>query len=485
MAEEQFPNPYADRRLPADEGGVEKRVGEHRFSISRTIPLRTWLVVLIISISGLGLAASAVAVSSIMKESVYTRIDDELHSSLDGWASSSEIFVANLGARPPSDYVVLKIFPDGNIFAFNDRGAIPDASQLVIGAEPATVGSSADSTGDIRWRALAVAEEGITTVVAKDLNSEDHLLRRLNTGLVVISLLVLSVMAAMGYYLIRRALRPLREVERTAQAIAAGDLDRRVPRWPGHTEVGQLSQALNVMLEQVQTSVENAQAKEGQMRRFVGDASHELRTPLTSVRGYTELYRSGATQDIDRVLTKIDDESRRMSALVEDLLALTRAEEAKLDKRPVDLLELGLGVASTARGAFPGRQINIVNDTSAVPVVNGDPGRLHQVLLNLVTNGLVHGGPESAVTLRYTFSGEDVVTEVTDTGRGMEPEVAAHIFERFYREDSSRSRISGGSGLGLAIVKSLVEQHGGSIAVHSAPGEGTTFTVRLKRLRDL
>lgn len=482
MVEEQFPNPYADRRLPAATGGVDAPAGERRFSISRTLPLRTWLVVLIISISGLGLSASAVAVSSIMKESVYTRIDEDLHSSLDGWASSSEIFIANLGARPPSEYVVLKIFPDGNVYVFNDRGTIPDVSRLVIGAEPDTVGSSPESTADKRWRALASAEGDITTVVAKDLTSEEHLLQRLNIGLVVISLMVLSLMAAMGYYLIRRALRPLREVERTAQDIATGHLDRRVPQWPPHTEVGQLAQALNVMLEQVQTSVETAQEKEEQMRRFVGDASHELRTPLTSVRGYTELYRSGATQDIDRVLTKIDDESRRMSSLVEDLLALTRAEGAKLDKRPVDLLELGLGVAGTARAAFPDREVSIINDTSAVPVVDGDPGRLHQVLLNLLSNGLVHGGPDATVTLRYSLDGEDIVTEVSDTGRGMEEEVAAHIFERFYREDSSRSRISGGSGLGLAIVKSLVEQHGGTISVRSAPGEGTTFTVRLKRL---
>lgn len=512
MTEEQIPNPYADRQLPAasdtaaaptspataapglapteagvTEPGVERAGGEkspHRFSVSRTIPLRTWLVVLIISISGLGLAVSAVGVSSIMKESVYTRIDEDLQSSLVGWASSSELFSADQSARPPSEYVVLKIFPDGQTFVFNDRGAIPDATRLVIDGQPETVSSADKSTRDTRWRAIASVEGSVTTVVAKDLNREDQLLQRLNIGLVVISLLVLSLMAGVGYYLIRRALRPLREVERTAQAIAAGDLDRRVPQWPTNTEVGQLAHALNVMLEQVQDSVETAQMKEEQMRRFVGDASHELRTPLTSVRGYTELYRSGATQDIDRVLTKIDDESHRMSSLVEDLLALTRAEGAKLEKRPVDLLELGLGVASTARAAFPGREVKIVNDTSAVPVVRGDPGKLHQVLLNLVTNGLVHGGPDSKVTLRFTFEGDEVITAVSDNGRGMEPVVANHIFERFYRADASRSRASGGSGLGLAIVKSLVEQHRGKISVSSTLGEGTTFTVRLKRLME-
>jgi len=211
----------------------------------------------------------------------------------------------------------------------------------------------------------------------------------------------------------------------------------------------------------------------------VGDASHELRTPLTSLRGYTELYRSGITDDVDMVLSKIDAESSRMSYLVEDLLALTRAEGTRLDIRPVDVLELSLSVASSARAAFTGRSINVVNNTSGVPVVYGDASRLHQVVLNLITNGFRHGGEDAEITIELEREGDDVLVKVIDTGRGMDPEVSAHIFERFYREDTSRTRDTGGSGLGLAIVKSLVEQHGGSITVESELGVGSTFTVRL------
>src|SRR5699024_4088506 len=116
--------------------------------------------------------------------------------------------------------------------------------------------------------------------------------------------------------LVRRSLRPLREVEETATRIAGGDLDRRVPQWPMTTEVGQLSNALNIMLEQLQASILTAQQKEAQMRRFVGDASHELRTPLTSVKGFTELYSSGATDDANWVMSKIGGEAQRMSVLV-------------------------------------------------------------------------------------------------------------------------------------------------------------------------
>ncbi len=256
-------------------------------------------------------------------------------------------------------------------------------------------------------------------------------------------------------------------------------MDKRVPEWPQHTEVGQLASALNIMLAKLQASVEQAQGKEEQMRRFVGDASHELRTPLTSLRGYTELYRAGITDDVDMVLSKIDAESSRMSYLVEDLLALTRAEGTRLDIRPVDVLELSLSVASSARAAFTGRSINVANNTSGVPVVYGDASRLHQIILNLITNGLRHGGEEAEITIGLEKDTGDVLIKVIDPGRGMDPEVSSHIFERFYREDTSRTRDTGGSGLGLAIVKSLVEQHGGSISVESELGVGSTFTVRL------
>ena len=168
-----------------------------------------------------------------------------------------------------------------------------------------------------------------------------------------------------------------------------------------------------------------------------------------------------------------------MSLLVEDLLSLTRAEGNRLDKRTVDMLELTLSVASSARAAFPDREIAVENRAESVPVVNGDPDRLHQVLLNLVTNGLRHGGSEAAVTLVLRQEDGHVLIDIADDGKGMTPEVASHIFERFDREDSSRTRDTGGSGLGLAIVKSLVSQHGGTITVESEPGEGSVFTVSL------
>lgn len=519
--------------------GERKRRSYRAYRTHRPLRLRTWLVVLTVLVSAFGLFASSFAVYSVMREVFYQRVDDDLTQSMAGWAQNSELFSGNLSASPPTDYAVIHIFPDGSSRVYNDRDTLPQINNLVIGGRPRSV-ASVDGPQQPEWRALANQQNGVVTIVAKNLERENGLLRGLAMLQALISLVMLGFLALLAFAVIRQTLKPLQIVERTASDIAEGDLDLRVPKWPLNTEVGQLAAALNIMLERLQDSVETAQSKEEQMRRFVGDASHELRTPLTSLRGYVELYRSGATNDVDHVFATIDDESGRMKLLVEDLLALTRAEGSRLDKRTVDVLELSLAVVGTARAAYPERTIRVENKTTDIPVVSGDPDRLHQVLLNLITNGLNHGGPEASVTLTLRKESQDgcmrlaaeqqetgdnhedgdkttgwsqddgkngkvgrdgkagkdgnkgtdgestkdyVCIDITDDGRGMSKEVTGLIFERFYREDPSRARgAGGGSGLGLAIVKSLVDQHDGEITVDSEPGVGSTFTVRIPAL---
>ncbi|WPF68286.1 HAMP domain-containing sensor histidine kinase [Corynebacterium sp. 21KM1197] len=461
------------------------------YSPLRSIPLRVWLVMLVVAVAGVGLLGSSTAVSAVMRGYSLDKVDEELESVLNGFTSSAGA-AANAapseGAvirRVPLDFYVQVIYPDGTPAGENSwLQSTPDISSLNVDAGPQTLPASAESSSNQRWRATAKSQDGVVVVVAKSLAREETLIGRLRAVQTIISLTVLVVIAMVAHYLVYRSLKPLREVERTAGDIAEGNLDRRLPQWPMNTEVGQLAYALNVMLGRLQRSIEESRDKEEQMRRFVGDASHELRTPLTSLRGYTELYRSGATTDIDLVLGKVDAESKRMSLLVEDLLALTRAEGQRLNSETVDLLELCLSVAGTARAAFPGRTVMVDNKTSAVPLVVGDASRLHQVLLNLLTNALRHGGERATATIRLTFDGaqdSQVRIQVIDDGVGMSPDNAAHIFERFYRADTSRSRASGGSGLGLAITKSLVEKHGGTIEVESEVGVGSTFTITLER----
>jgi two-component system OmpR family sensor kinase len=305
---------------------------------------------------------------------------------------------------------------------------------------------------------------------------------------------VLLVLGIAGYAVVHRSLRPLVEVEQTAAAIAAGELDRRIPQRDPRTEVGRLSLALNGMLAQIQravasseSSAEHARTSEDRMRRFITDASHELRTPLTTIRGFAELYRQGAARDVELLMNRIESESWRMGLLVEDLLLLARLDAQRpLERNRVDLLALASDAVHDARSVAPKRDINMeVFDGPGTPEVLGDEARLRQVLSNLVSNALQHT-PESAdIAVRVGTDGDNAVLEVCDAGPGMSGEDARRVFERFYRTDSSRARASGGTGLGLSIVDSLVYAHGGTVSVTTAPGQGCRFTVNLPRIADV
>lgn len=445
----------------------------------KQVPLRTRLVLIMVLVSALGLVASAFAVSSIMRDFAYSRVDADLQKASQSWVDRGEFQrpgAPNHG--PPTDFYVLKIFPDGSKLEVTDGGATPTTEGLRFDARPVTV-SSEGGEGS-RWRVLSFSDGNTETVVAQSLEREDRLLQRLMFTQIIIGFIVLAVLGVIAFWAVRRSLRPLREVENTAGAIAAGDIDRRVPQWPLSTEVGQLAQALNIMLGRLQDSIHQAQQKEEQMRRFVGDASHELRTPLTSVKGYTELYRSGATENVDLVIDRIEGEAGRMTLLVEDLLALARAEGTRMEKQQVDMFDLVVNVVSSVQVAHPGRTITVRNETSEPPIVLGDAAHLHRAVSNIVVNALKHAGAEANVNVVIH---DGIRIDISDDGAGMAPEVLSHIFERFYRADESRTRESGdngGSGLGLAITKTLIEAHDGSITASSVEGEGTTFSIRLK-----
>ncbi len=239
-------------------------------------------------------------------------------------------------ARPPSNFYVRGVDQDGRTWiAINDREAepaLPDDNN--VGPLPVTVKSVGDS--DVQWRAMTVeGPNGELTTVAIDLSDVQSSVRALIWSQVGIGTVVLVVLGIVGYAVVHRSLRPLVEVERTAAAIAAGQLDRRVPERDPRTEVGRLSSALNGMLAQIQRAVassdasaEQARTSEERMRRFITDASHELRTPLTTIRGFAELYRQGAARDVEMLMGRIESESRRMGLLVEDLLLLARPRRA-------------------------------------------------------------------------------------------------------------------------------------------------------------
>jgi len=466
----------------------------------RALPLRVSLVAAMLLLVAFGLLASGIAVTSTLRHDLINRADQTLIDASRGWAAAPRRTMPPPDegpnpARPPSNFYVRGVDTDGNAWmAVNDRDAEPDLpDDNDVGATPVTIGSLEGSA--VQWRAVSVrGPSGELTTVAIDLSDVQSTVGSLAWSQVAIGTAVLVILGVVGYWVVHRSLRPLVEVERTAAAIAAGELDRRVPERDPRTEVGRLSLALNGMLAQIQSamassaaSADHARMSEERMRRFITDASHELRTPLTTIRGFAELYRQGAAKDVEMLMSRIESESRRMGLLVDDLLLLARLDAQRpLERRRVDLLALATDAVHDAQSIAPQRTITMeVFDGPGTPEVLGDEARLRQVLGNLVANAVQHTPETARITVRVGTADDDAVLEVADEGPGMTQEDAQRVFERFYRTDSSRARASGGTGLGLSIVDSLVYAHGGRVTVTTAPGQGCCFRVILPRIADV
>jgi two-component system OmpR family sensor kinase len=246
--------------------------------------------------------------------------------------------------------------------------------------------------------------------------------------------------------------------------------------------VGQVGSALNRMLDNVESALEARQESEMQLRQFVADASHELRTPLAAISGYTELTRRGElSPDIEYSLTRIASQTERMTALVEDLLLLARLDAGRpLERGEVDLTRLVVDAVADAHAAGPDHKWQLAVPDEPV-VVPGDGSRLAQVLANLLANARTHTPPGTSVTVALGEDRRYAQLSVSDDGPGIPPDLLPHIFERFARGSTSRSRDNGSTGLGLAIVRAVVAAHHGTVDVASRPGR-TEFTVRLPGL---
>jgi two-component system, OmpR family, sensor kinase len=473
------------------------------------VPLRVTLVALLVALVAVALVATGATATSLLRGYQLEQQDEQLRASVRMVTNNQAL--VQLACTSPSGLALTGrgvylacLNEDGAYRQFatvGDRDAVPDIDGLTANSADSYGGKAftlRSENGNTTWRLVIVGlDNGLTVVVGQDIADDQAVLSRLIRIELVVGLLVLAAMAAAGYLLVRNSLRPLVEVEHTAQAIAAGDLSRRVPAGDERTEIGRLSRALNGMLARIessfraqQASEEQAVASEAKMRRFVADASHELRTPLTSIRGFAELHRQGAVQgpeDTARIMSRIEAEATRMGLLVEDLLQLARLDQQRpLTLGPVDLAELAGDAVHDARAVQPDRPLSLLLDDSLtdVPVVTGDEARLRQVIGNLVTNALTHTPVEAKVTVRLSEDPADpgtVVVAVSDEGPGLAPADAERVFERFYRADASRTRAAGGTGLGLSIVASLVAAHGGRVELTTAPGKGATFAVRLPR----
>lgn len=444
-------------------------------------------------------AITGIVTISLLRNSLIDQMDQDIRSNAQAVSNSVGAIGSNTG---------------DNLFRFygawlNEQGvqvrAIPSAGSSDVPVIPRLTidevraldgeafnvrGSDPASEG---WRAVAytLTNENTSVVVATRMAPVNEAVSEAGRIIFVVGLFSIAVASIIAYLAVTRQFRPLSRVERTAAAIAAGDLSRRVEVERPATEVGRLSRSLNAMLAHIESAFAARMDSERKMRRFVADASHELRTPLVTIRGFSELYRHGALQnddDVKAAMGRIESEAKRMGQLVEDLLTLARIDEQRpLEAQPLDLLVLGNDAAMDARAIAPERTIRVIGldggPARHAPTV-GDEARLRQVVANLMTNALRYtpeGSPiEVAVGVAPVIHGRsDSVIEVRDHGPGISEEDAARVFERFYRADSSRYRETGGTGLGLAIVAALVAQHDGSVRLEETPGGGATLSIRL------
>lgn len=348
--------------------------------------------------------------------------------------------------------------------------------------EPFTVPAA---SGGSSWRLAAVANprDGGLIVVGTSLDQVDATLGRIRLVQLAGTLAVLVALGIVSWWMLRLGVHPLEDMARTADAIAGGDLARRVQHPGERTEAGRLGTALNSMLERIEEAFRAREASEARVRRFAADASHELRTPLTSIQGYTELWRAGGLHgegELAEAMRRMEQEARRMAALVEDLLLLARLDQ----RRPVEMAAVRLDEVATdavrdARAVEPDRPIEL----SVEPVaVQGDEMQLRQVVANLLANARVHTPAGTPVRVAVGSEEGRARLRVADDGPGMDPSTVPKVFERFFRADPARRRAGGGTGLGLSIVAAIAEAHGGRAVAESQLGRGSSFTVELPLL---
>ena len=481
----------------------------------RNSSLRNRLSVGVLLLSALAFAASGIAVQSSLHSYLMDQVDEHLLSVVGGTTlrldragiarddesaernerSKNKGNPARVAAPPtpltrvPTSTSVTLIDPFGNIIG--GIGGDLNANQItdyVKGLLPGEIALTGDKPftieapgADFRVITRVLPSALGSVVVAQSLADFDKTTHRVGLVLFFIYLLVLIVIAIAARQVIRISLKPLEDVEETAELIAAGDLSARLPDVRPDTEVGRLVTSLNQMLARIEESFAIKEESENKLRRFIADASHELRTPLTAIRGFAELHRQGAVpngEPTKELLGRIENESVRMGTLVEDLLLLARLDQSReMEMKPVNLSKVVNECVASARAAGPTHPITISTSTDEAFAL-GDETRIFQVITNLLTNARVHTPVGTSIEVILNQSDDGVAISVTDHGNGLAKDDQAKIFERFFRVDPSRQRNSSeGSGLGLSIVDAVMRGHGGRVSVTSEQGKGSTFTL--------
>jgi two-component system OmpR family sensor kinase len=479
------------------------------------VSLRSKLTGLSVALIGLLLLVSSFGTVSLLRAYLQQNTDNLITSAATLLSQENpsliepKILAKRLNLpRLPSDYLIAVLDLEGNTIyrimaSDSDEDDLPNLAILNLAGTAATAGLPFDldqhgGLGEVTidehnsWRVVAKPFRNFaaTVVVALPNSANLELLRQYRAIGGGFGFLLLAISGLSIWLTIAQALRPLREVERTAKLVSSGDLSQRLIERPGNTEIARLNRSLNSMLDSLEDSVSSRNKTVSQMRRFVADASHELRTPLVSVRGYAELYRQGALKkksDVQEAMGRIEAEAIRMSSLVESLLTLARLDEnQKLEATPVDMVKLSREII--ARDVQGKQKISLTLLTlggAKLPAgfslsAEVNESQIRQVLVNLIENAKRFSPNKGSIEIAIGQKTEDeVILEVIDHGEGIPKQLRDKVFERFYRADNSRNRDTGGTGLGLAIVKEIVTLHKGRIEVRETPGGGATFRIKL------
>ncbi|MEJ6606978.1 MAG: HAMP domain-containing sensor histidine kinase [Candidatus Planktophila sp.] len=465
----------------------------------------------VVILSALGFAASDIAAQTLLRSYLTDQMDQELVSiaggSLPRVARAGIAYeagemndnddddrrVPTVPTTPlqsvPSSTSLTLLGPNGAVLGQigGDLNSVAVTSYLqtisitqVIArqSQPFTI----EATGsDFRVIALALPSRLGTVVVAQSFENIDGTLAKLQALFILIGLTMILFIALASRKVIKVGLRPLSDVETTAEKIASGDLTARLPDVTPNSEVGRLVSTLNTMLGKIEESFAARLASESKLRRFVADASHELRTPITAIRGFAELHRQGAVigeEKTKELVGRIESESKRMGSLVEDLLLLARLDQAReMKSLPVNLTKVVAEVVASAQAAGPNHILYFDQPREDFYAL-GDLDRIHQVVANLLANARTHTPVGTSIDVSLSQSEDGVRIRIADHGPGLCESDQGRIFERFYRADTSRVRNDGeGTGLGLSIVDAVMRAHGGNVSVESVLGEGSIFTL--------
>jgi two-component system, OmpR family, sensor kinase len=467
--------------------------------------LRLRLVLGLLTLLAVGLVAFGLATGTLYSRSQYDGLDSQMRAGQQYTTQQLEHFAhpgrhyypgnpAGQGPIPegsPTRAPTLAAPPSGTyglLVSSTDTVIAHTSYPKVLAKLPATL-PKATATGKMltvgatngsgHYRVLVFSTPDANTVVmVTPTKSVVQSVQELVVIEAIGGALLLLLVCAGAWIVVRRELHPLERMASSARTITAGDLSQRVST-AGPPEVGQLGLALNTMLGDIESAFRDREATELRLRQFLADASHELRTPLTSIQGFAELFRVGGSQaqvDLPTILRRIEQESARMSVLVDDLLILARLDQARpIERQPVDLAVLAADTCTDLAALAPERTVTL--DAPEPVVVQGDQHHLQQALANLAVNAVRHTPAGTPIEVSARQQGDQAVVSIRDHGPGLAAEDQAHVFDRFWQADTAR--VGAGVGLGLAIVAGIAAEHGGRAEVADAPGGGACFSLRL------